>query len=429
MVEYKIGIIGLGYVGLPLALAFAKKYRVIAFDIDEVRTNELSKGIDHTYQEDANRLKEVMREFHDASKASGVFFTADPGALSDCNTFIVAVPTPVDERNEPDLSLLKEASATVASYLRKDGLVIYESTVYPGCTEEVAVPILEQGSGLRFNEDFFCGYSPERINPGDKTRTLSQIKKITSGSTESAAMRVDSLYSSIITAGTFPVSSMKVAEAAKVIENAQRDINIAFVNELSKIFHVLGINTQEVLQAAATKWNFLAFQPGLVGGHCIGIDPYYLVAKARMAGYQPNLILAAREVNDSMGEYVAERVFELMDVKGIPKLNADALIMGITFKENFADVRNSKVAAMVEVLKQHGLNITIFDPLASPVAVERICGLTSHTYLNPDWKFDVVILAVSHAECLAMDHARLLKQPGVLFDIKGNLTGSADGQL
>lgn len=415
---------------MPLAIAFGAKYRVKGFDINPKRIAELHNGNDHTGEADADQLGILTGRFSGNHSSPGVFFTGDPLQLADCGIYIITVPTPVDAFNEPDLSLLKEATKTVASLLKKGDLVIYESTVYPGCTEEVAVPLLEEISGLCFNRDFFCGYSPERINPGDKSRTLSMIPKITSGSTEAAAKKVDDLYASIITAGTYLAPSIKVAEAAKVIENTQRDLNIAFVNELSKIFHLLDIDTHEVLKAASTKWNFLPFQPGLVGGHCIGIDPYYLAHKARAVGYRPDIILAARKINDSIGEYVAGRVIQLMAKKGIPAKGASALVMGITFKENFSDVRNSRVVDMVHALTGYHLSVTIFDPLASPVAVKEAYGLESHQALENSRKFDVVIVAVNHAQFTSVEYASLLQDPGVLFDVKGNLKNErVDGRL
>jgi UDP-N-acetyl-D-galactosamine dehydrogenase len=427
--KYTIAVLGLGYVGLPLAMAFGKKYRVKAFDIDPQRITALRQGIDHTQEAAPDEILLLINDFQNEG-SNGMFFTNDPLTLAECSVYIVTVPTPVDAHNIPDLRLLKQATGSVALTLKKGDIVIYESTVYPGCTEEVAVPILESGSGLRFNMDFFCGYSPERINPGDKNRTLIEIRKITSGSTVEAAARIDRLYASIITAGTYPAPSIKVAEAAKVIENTQRDVNIAFVNELAKIFHLLGIDTREVLKAAGTKWNFLPFQPGLVGGHCIGIDPYYLADKALAAGYEPAIILAARKMNDSMGEYVADRVIQLMAQKAIVIPGAEVLIMGITFKENFPDVRNSKVVDIVHALSAYHLKLTIFDPVASPVAVKKVYELESSKALNPDSKYAAVIVAVNHAQFITMDYLSLLQDPGVLFDVKGFLDDQlVDGRL
>lgn len=421
MVTNKIAVIGLGYVGLPVAMAFAEKYRVKGFDTNAQRVKELMNGIDHTLEADGTRLKMLSTGYQNDDSLQGIFFTNDAHDLADCNIYIIAVPTPVNEQNEPDLSLLEDASHSAALTLKKNDIVIYESTVYPGCTEEVAVPILEKFSGLRFNEDFFCGYSPERINPGDKTRTITQIRKITSGSTPQAAKQVDDLYASVITAGTYLAPSIKVAEAAKVIENTQRDVNIALVNELSKIFNLLSIDTQEVLKAAGTKWNFLPFQPGLVGGHCIGIDPYYLAHKAISAGYQPGIILAARKINDSMGSYVADQVVKLMVKKQVLRPGAEVLIMGITFKENFSDVRNSRVVDIIKALTTYHLKITIYDPLASSAEVKKVYGLNCENNLPVSRKFAAVIVAVNHTAFAAVDYAAILQSPAVLFDIKGYL--------
>ncbi|MDB5209794.1 MAG: UDP-N-acetyl-D-galactosamine dehydrogenase [Sediminibacterium sp.] len=421
MDTHKIAVIGLGYVGLPLSIAFAEKYKVKGFDINDKRIKDLNRGEDHTHEANAEKITDLLQAFRESDLEYGIFFTNSSQQLADCTIYIITVPTPVDKYNEPDLTLLKEATKTVASTLKKGDVVIYESTVYPGCTEEICVPVLEEYSGLRFNVDFFCGYSPERINPGDKTRTISQIRKITSGSTSETAKKVDELYASIITAGTYPAPSIKVAEAAKVIENTQRDINIAFVNELSKIFNLLGIDTQEVLKAAATKWNFLPFQPGLVGGHCIGIDPYYLADKAVAAGHQPGLILAARKINNSMGEYVAERVIRLMEQKKIDIPGAQILIMGITFKENFSDVRNSRVVDIVKALDNYKVSITIFDPVASPTMVKEIYGLKSYDVLNDVQKYSAIIIAVNHRQFATVNYSDLLLDPGVLFDVKGGV--------
>ena len=425
-----IAVIGLGYVGLPLAMTFGKQYRVKGFDIDPKRVAELNAGIDHTMEADSVELSALLDKFHNNDTSSGLFFTNDARQLQDCTIFIITVPTPVDLSSAPDLTLLKEATKTVALILKKGDLVIYESTVYPGCTEEISVPILEKISGLRFNIDFFCGYSPERINPGDKSRTISRIKKITSGSTPEIAGIVNDLYASIITAGTYLAPSIKIAEAAKVIENAQRDINIAFVNELAKIFSLLKIDTREVLKAAATKWNFLPFRPGLVGGHCIGIDPYYLAHKAISVGYQPDIILSARKMNDSMGEYVALRVIDLMAKKCILKAGAEVLIMGITFKENFSDVRNSRVVDIVNALAAYHLKLTIFDPLASPDAVKKAYHLESCKVLPGSKKFAAIIVAVNHKQFASMSYSLILQEPGVLFDVKGALENDlVDGRL
>jgi len=426
----KIAIIGLGYVGLPLAMAFAEKYRVKGFDASSKRVDELLKGQDHTMEADSKQLTLLTTAYWKNDSGQGLCFTGDVYELADCNIYIIAVPTPVNKQNEPDLSLLEEASRSVALTLKKNDLVIYESTVYPGCTEEVGVPILEQFSGLRFNEDFFCGYSPERINPGDKTRTITQIHKITSGSTPQVAKQVDNLYGSVITAGTYLAPSIKVAEAAKVIENTQRDINIAFVNELSKIFNLLSIDTQEVLKAAGTKWNFLPFQPGLVGGHCIGIDPYYLAHKAMSVGYYPEMILSARKMNDSMGSYIAGEVVKLMVQKQVFQPGAEVLIMGITFKENFSDVRNSRVVDIIGALADYHLKLTIFDPWAQPVLVKKIYELDSYTELPVGKKFSAIVVAVSHFQFNEVDFEVLMVNNGVLYDVKGGLTNCiTDGKL
>ncbi len=426
----KIGVIGLGYVGLPVAMVFAEKYRVLGFDLSKKRILELQKGNDHTGEADGNQLQLLSQAYHKGTSSGGLWFTSNPRELADCSVYIVAVPTPVDKENKPDLFLLEEASRTVGLNLKKNDLVIYESTVYPGCTEEIAVPILEKASSLVFNEDFFCGYSPERINPGDKTRMISQILKITSGSTPEAAQKVNDLYASVITAGTYLAPSIKVAEAAKIIENTQRDVNIAFVNELSKIFNRLNIDTQEVLKAAGTKWNFLPFQPGLVGGHCIGIDPYYLAHKAMSVGYQPEIILAARKINDSMGSYVADQVIKLMAQKKVLKPGAEVLVMGITFKENFSDVRNSKVVDIIHALNSYHLKATVFDPLASPEAVKDIYELESVTSIQSSKKFSAIIIAVDHSDFREIEYEDLLETNGVLFTVKGTaLNMMPDGKL
>jgi len=422
-----IAIIGLGYVGLPLAVEFGKKYSVIGFDINTTRIKELSEGKDHTLETQEDELKKVTVT---ADKQEGVLFTSDKSKLLNCNIFIVTVPTPVDQYNNPDLTPLIKATETVAQALKKGDIVIYESTVYPGCTEEACIPILEKNSGLTFNTDFFCGYSPERINPGDKARTLPNIKKVTSGSTPESAQIINNLYLSIIPAGTHLAPSIRVAEAAKVIENAQRDINIAFVNELSKIFTLLGIDTNEVLEAASTKWNFLPFKPGLVGGHCIGVDPYYLAQKATSVGYYPEIILSGRRINDSMGAYIADTVVKLMIKKEISIWGADILVLGITFKENCPDVRNTKVVDIIAELQSYKANITIFDPWANCQQVQHEYGLTCLDTLPTDKTYSAIILAVSHTEFIGLDFKSLLKQPGVLYDVKGILdVATIDGRL
>jgi UDP-N-acetyl-D-galactosamine dehydrogenase len=424
---HSIAIIGLGYVGLPLAVEFGKKYNVVGFDINTIRIKELSEGKDHTLETHEDELKSVTVA---ADKQKGVLFTADKSKLLNCNVFIVTVPTPVDQYNNPDLTPLIKATETVAEALKKGDIVIYESTVYPGCTEEACIPILEKRSGLIFNIDFFCGYSPERINPGDKTRTLPNIKKVTSGSTPQSAQTINNLYLSIIPAGTHLAPSIRVAEAAKVIENAQRDINIAFVNELSKIFSLLGIDTNEVLEAASTKWNFLPFKPGLVGGHCIGVDPYYLAQKATSVGYYPEIILSGRRINDSMGAYIADTVVKLMIKKEISIWGADILVLGITFKENCPDVRNTKVVDIIGELQSYKANITIFDPWANCQQVQHEYGLTCLDVLPAGKKYHAIILAVSHEAFVGIDFKNLLKQPGVLYDVKGILdVRTVDGRL
>ncbi len=416
-----IAIIGLGYVGLPLAIEFAKKYKVIGFDINQQRIKELSLGLDHTLEADLASLQLVSTNVSVENSEKGLSFTSDPNFLKGYNIYIVTVPTPVDAFNAPDLSPLLKATETVGLSISKGNIIIYESTVYPGCTEEECVPVLEKKSGLQYNRDFFCGYSPERINPGDKAHTLAKIKKITSGSTPEIAKRIDELYGSIITAGTHLAPSIKIAEAAKVIENVQRDINIAFVNELSKIFNLLNIDTRDVLEAASTKWNFLSFKPGLVGGHCIGIDPYYLAKKAQSVGYHPEIILAGRRLNDSMGSHVAGQVIKLMSDKDIPVHNAEILVLGITFKENCTDVRNTKVVDIINELKSHKAKITVYDPWADEIEVQKEYGLKKCNEFPLLKKFDAVILAVGHKEFLDLDYGKMLNKPGVLFDVKGLL--------
>lgn len=422
-----IAIIGLGYVGLPLAVEFGKKYRVTGFDINEGRIRELSAGQDHTLEADPAELKRLIRT---GDEVTGMKFTSDKTDLSDCSIFIITVPTPVDQYNNPDLTPLIKATETVAGMLKQGDVVIYESTVYPGCTEEACIPVLEKKSGLVFNIDFFCGYSPERINPGDKTRTLPNIKKVTSGSTPESAAFINELYQSIIPAGTFLASSIKVAEAAKVIENAQRDINIAFVNELSKIFSLLNIDTNEVLEAASTKWNFLSFKPGLVGGHCIGVDPYYLAQKAISAGYYPEIILSGRRINDGMGAYIADAVVKLMIKKEISVWKTDILVLGITFKENCPDVRNTKVVDIIKELQVYKANITVYDPWANCGQVKHEYGITCLSELPKEKIYSAVVLAVSHDKFIDIDFKSLLKNPGVLYDVKGMLAPSmVDGRL
>jgi len=415
----KIAVIGLGYVGLPLARLFATKYSVVGFDINSKRICELNEGIDITQEVDKATLEKVITtEF--SSNKPGLFFSSDISYLQLATIFIITVPTPVDKYNNPDLTPLYKASETVGKVLKKGDIVVYESTVYPGVTEEECIPVLEKVSGLKFNEDFYAGYSPERINPGDKEHTVEKILKVTSGSTPEVAKKVDDIYSSVIVAGTYLAPSIKVAEAAKVIENSQRDINIAFVNELSKIFNALGIDTQEVLKAAATKWNFLPFQPGLVGGHCIGVDPYYLAQKAQAHGYTPEIILAGRKMNDGMGDYVASQVVKLMIQKDIEIKNANVLVLGFTFKENCPDVRNTKVADMVKSFKEYGTQVTIFDPQADINEVKHEYDLEIENEM-PKKEFDAVVLAVAHKEFKTIDFTQILSSKTVVFDIKGFL--------
>jgi UDP-N-acetyl-D-galactosamine dehydrogenase len=411
----KITVIGLGYVGLPLAVEFSKKYETIGFDINSERIKELQSGNDHTLEVSSEDLKTALK----------LRFTSDISDIVESNIYIVTVPTPIDKHNSPDLTPLYKASETVGKVLSKNDIVVYESTVFPGCTEEECVPVLEKFSGLKFNTDFFCGYSPERINPGDKKHTLTKILKITSGSTPEIAEKVNELYASIIVAGTHKASSIKVAEAAKVIENSQRDLNIAFVNELAKIFNNLGIDTQEVLEAAGTKWNFLPFRPGLVGGHCIGVDPYYLTYKAEELGYRPEVILAGRRVNDGMGQYVATEVVKLMIKKKHVISSAKVLVLGITFKENCPDIRNSRAIDVVRGFQEFGCNVDIYDPWAdanevkAEYGVELIDGL--ETLRESKGNYDAVVLAVSHDKFKEIDFRRFNKDGLVIYDIKGCL--------
>ena len=424
--KMKIGVIGLGYVGLPLARLFATKYSVIGFDINEKRIEELKSGHDSTLEVSDEVLNGVL--LNEASDSNGLFCSSTLVDLEKCNVYIVTVPTPVDKNNRPDLTPLYKSSETVGKVLKKGDIVIYESTVYPGVTEDECVPVLEKVSGLRFNVDFFAGYSPERINPGDKEHTVEKILKITSGSNAEVAKVIDSLYKSVIIAGTHLAPNIKVAEAAKVIENSQRDINIAFVNELAKIFNLLNIDTQSVLEAAGTKWNFLPFKPGLVGGHCIGVDPYYLAQKAQEHGYHPEIILAGRRLNDSMGEYVASQIVKCMIKKGINIKDANVLMLGITFKENCPDVRNTRIIDVVRALKEYKIQVSIYDHWANPAHVSKEYGVESSTTL-PSEKFDAVVLGVAHDEFLTMNLELLRKSNSVLYDVKGVLNGGVDGKL
>lgn len=427
--NHKIAVIGLGYVGLPLARLFATRFPVVGFDINSQRIAELQSGHDLTLEVESDLLQSVLvahnpllntGEGSDASK--GLFCTADLEAIKEANVYIVTVPTPVDQENKPDLTPLYKASETVGKVLKKGDLVIYESTVYPGATEEECVPILERISGLTFNTDFFAGYSPERINPGDKEHTVEKILKVTAGSTPEIGAKVDALYAAVIEAGTHLAPTIKVAEAAKVIENSQRDINIAFVNELAKIFNLMEIDTHEVLKAAGTKWNFLPFKPGLVGGHCIGVDPYYLAQKAQQLGYHPEIILAGRRMNDSMGSYVASQVVKAMIKKNIPVKDAELLMLGITFKENCPDVRNTKIVDLVESLQDYGIKVTLYDPWANPQEVQREYGLHCDSEINSDRQYDAIVLGVAHQEFLRMDLEPLKKENAVVYDVKGVLS-------
>lgn len=422
----KIAIIGLGYVGLPLARLFATKYSVVGFDINEARVASLKSGTDTTLEVDDETLQKVLVD--KSNSKVGLYCTTSLNDIADCNHFIITVPTPVDKNNRPDLTPLYKSSESVGKILKKGDIVIYESTVYPGVTEEQCVPVLERVSGLKFNEDFYAGYSPERINPGDKEHTVEKILKVTSGSTPEIGLKVDKLYKSVITAGTHLAPSIKVAEAAKVIENSQRDINIAFVNELAKIFNLMNIDTQEVLEAASTKWNFLPFKPGLVGGHCIGVDPYYLAQRAQEFGYHPEIILAGRRLNDSMGEYVASQIVKLMIKKGISVNGANLLMLGITFKENCPDVRNTKIVDVVKALSEYGIAVTIFDPLANADDVKKEYNLVTLNVL-PNDKFDAIVLGVAHAEFLKLNFSDLQKDNSLIYDVKGVLGIIADNRL
>ena len=415
--DIKICVIGLGYVGLPLARLFSTKYPTVGFDMNKARCEALMAGHDATLEVSDELLQDAITNHNFKC-------TADIDEIRDCNFYVVAVPTPVDENNNPDLTPLYGASTTVGKVIGKGDIVVYESTVYPGVTEDECIPVVEKVSGLKFNEDFFAGYSPERINPGDKLHTVEKIKKVTSGSTPEIGCLVNEVYSSVITAGTHLAPSIKVAEAAKVIENSQRDINIAFVNELSKIFTLMGIDTMDVLDAASTKWNFLPFKPGLVGGHCIGVDPYYLAQCAQRYGYNPEIILAGRRMNDGMGAYVADRVVKLMLKKGIQVLDSHILVLGFTFKENCPDVRNTKVVDIVKALKEYNLTVTIYDPWANPAAVKREYGLEVVNELPAGEKFDAAIAAVAHREFQGLDIEKLLQPKHIVFDVKAMLDRS-----
>ena len=427
MKKDKIAIIGLGYVGLPLARLFATKYSVVGFDINSDRVVELMTGVDSTLEVDNETLQSVLID--EDSDEIGLFCTNQLEKIKDCNYYIITVPTPVDKNNRPILTPLVKASETVGEVLKKGDIVIYESTVYPGATEEDCVPVLEKFSGLKFNEHFYAGYSPERINPGDKEHTVEKILKVTSGSTPDVGEKINELYKSVITAGTHLAPTIKVAEASKVIENSQRDINIAFVNELAKIFNLLDINTNDVLEAAGTKWNFLPFKPGLVGGHCIGVDPYYLAQKAQEHGYHPEIILSGRRLNDGMGDYVASQVVKCMIKKNIPVNGSKVLILGITFKENCPDIRNTKALDVISALKDYGTNVTIHDPWANKEEVKIEYGLNSLKSIPYD-KFDAIVLTVSHNKFKELDILSLKNENAIVYDVKNFLDNSlVDGNL
>lgn len=421
----KIAVIGLGYVGLPLAVLMANKYPVVGFDVKHTRIEQLNNGVDVTLEIEENILKQVINSY---AGSNGLLCTHNPDDIKDCTYFIITVPTPVDKNNRPNLQALVKASEVVGRALKKGDIVIYESTVYPGVTEDECVPVLERVSSLVFNTDFFAGYSPERINPGDKHHTVDKIIKVTSGSTPQAAQKVDALYRSVITAGTHLAPSIKVAEAAKVIENSQRDINIAFVNELSKIFNLLDIDTHAVLEAAGTKWNFLPFKPGLVGGHCIGVDPYYLAQKAQEAGYHPEIILAGRRLNDSMGDYIASQIVKLMIRNGVIVNGARLLMLGITFKENCPDVRNTKIVDVIKALHEYGITVAVYDPWVNPQEVLQQYGLSATTAV-PQGVFDAIVLGVAHSSFLTLDLNSLKAEKSVVYDVKGVLGKKADGRL
>lgn len=420
MNEIKIAVIGLGYVGLPLARLFSTKYPTIGYDINQQRVEKLMQGCDSTLEVSDEILTEAIN--------NGFICTTELEKIRDCNFYVVTVPTPVDKNNRPDLTPLIKASETVGRVISKGDIVVYESTVYPGATEEDCIPVVEQTSGLRYNIDFFAGYSPERINPGDKEHTVEKIKKVTSGSTPEIGQKVDAVYRSVIIAGTHLAPAIKVAEAAKVIENSQRDINIAFVNELAKIFNLMGIDTQAVLEAAGTKWNFLPFKPGLVGGHCIGVDPFYLAQKAQEYGYHPEIILAGRRMNDSMGKYVASEVVKLMIKKSIPVKGAKVLMLGITFKENCPDIRNTKATDIYNELVQYGIDVDVYDPWAKPEEVFHEYGINKIYDKLPENKYNSIVLAVAHDEFKLLNIKSLKTENAVVFDVKSTLQ-EFDGKL
>lgn len=418
----------MGYVGLPLARLFATKYAVVGYDMKQSRVESLNRGIDTTLEVEEGVLKAVLRTTEPACRETGLFCSCNPEDLRNCNYYIVTVPTPIDKHNRPDLTPLVAASETVGKVIAPGDIVIYESTVYPGATEDDCIPVIERVSGLTFNRDFFAGYSPERINPGDKQHTVEKIKKVTSGSTPEVAEKIDTLYRSVIVAGTHLAPSIKVAEAAKVIENSQRDINIAFVNELSKIFNLMGIDTRDVLKAAATKWNFLPFRPGLVGGHCIGVDPYYLAQKAQELGYHPEIILAGRRMNDSMGEYVAKQTLKCMIRRGQCIKGSKVLVLGVTFKENCPDVRNTKVLDIIAALKEYDLAVEVYDPWVSPEEMKRIYGLEVMNTL-PERKYEAVVLAVAHREFQHLHLRDLCSEDGIVYDVKRMADEPVEGGL
>lgn len=431
MINHKIAIIGLGYVGLPLARLFATKYSVVGFDINTDRVQKLNEGHDDTLEVSDELLQSALvSENPFTTNKNGLLCSSNLEDIKDANIYIITVPTPVDKNNRPVLTPLVKASETVGKVLKKGDIVVYESTVYPGATEEDCIPVVEHVSGLKFNEDFFAGYSPERINPGDKEHTVEKILKVTSGSTPEIGKIVDEIYKSVITAGTHLAPTIKVAEAAKVIENSQRDINIAFVNELAKIFNLMNIDTHAVLEAAGTKWNFLPFKPGLVGGHCIGVDPYYLAQKAQEYGYHPEIILAGRRLNDSMGKYVAEQVVKAMIKKNINVNGAEVLMLGVTFKENCPDVRNTKIVDVIAALEDFGVKVITFDPWANPEEVQHEYNLASSNEVSMlgDKKFDAVVLGVAHKEFQSLDLNLFQKENAVVYDVKGILN-DADAKL
>ncbi|WP_270458765.1 nucleotide sugar dehydrogenase [Bacteroides intestinalis] len=423
MQDIKIAVIGLGYVGLPLARLFSTKYHTIGFDMNQKRVDTLMTGHDATLEVSDKLLQ-------DAINNRGFKCTTNLDDIRDCNFYVVAVPTPVDENNRPDLKPLWNASETIGKVISKGNIVVYESTVYPGVTEEECLPVVEKVSGLKFNVDFFAGYSPERINPGDKEHTVEKIKKVTSGSTPEIADIVDGVYNSVLVNGTHKAPSIKVAEASKIIENSQRDVNIAFINELAKIFNAMGIDTNDVIDAAASKWNFIKLNPGLVGGHCISVDPYYLIQKAQVYGVLPRVMFAARRLNDGMGAYVAEQAIKCMNKKGVMVKNAKILLLGITFKENCPDIRNTKIVDIYRTLEEYTGNITVYDPWANPVSIKHEYGIDIVNELARKEKYDVVILGVAHKEFLALDVKSLVKEMGVIYDVKGILPREIiDGRL